>query len=149
MIVFSQMSFRWEVINAVRKFWYSLSVLGLQLTNLRFHMGHSGMVFLHSSFLQAPCDSCAVVWTILEEQAFSIEDENRFWSNTIRFLQLCNVTECPNVLTCNNVLYMKLVCESLEGNELTGWSCHTQCWFCKTHCRLYSWLCSPCQGPAG
>lgn len=94
-------------------------------------MGHSGMVFLHSSFLQAPCDSCAVVWTILEEQAFSIEDENRFWSNTIRFLQLCNVTKCPNVLTCNNVLYMKLVCESLEGNELTGWSCHTQSDFAK------------------
>lgn len=70
-----------------------------------------------------------VLWfgPYLEEQAFSIEDENRFWSNTFRFLQLCNVTECPNVLTCNNVLYMKLVCESLEGNELTGWSCHTQC----------------------
>lgn len=63
-----------------------------------------------------------VLWfgPYLEEQAFSIEDENRFWSNSIRLLELCNFTECSSVLTFNDVLYMKLVCESLEGHELMG-----------------------------
>lgn len=100
LIVFSQMSFSWKVINAVRSLWYSSSISGLQLTSLRFRTGHSGIVFLQSSFLQAPCDSCAVVWTILGGTAFSIEDENRLWSNTVKLLQLCNFTECPSVLTC-------------------------------------------------
>ena len=63
-----------------------------------------------------------VLWfgPYLEEQAFSIEDENRFWSNSIRLFQLCNFTECSSVFTCNDVWCMKLVCESLEGHELMG-----------------------------